>query len=55
MAQADYKRWLQETGHLHDQMVAAFYRALDEKDLRWLDENEIDVFGDNRPWSNTGL
>lgn len=53
--QDDFTRWLEETGLLYDQVVARFYRALTDADHNFLEGYQVDVFGDNRPWSNTGL
>jgi hypothetical protein len=51
----DFKRWQKESRLLYDQIVGAFYTALTEEDHRWLHAMQIDPFGDNRPWANSGL
>lgn len=51
----DFQRWQKETKMLYDQIVGRFYNELTQEDHDWLSALQIDPFGDNRAWKNTGL
>lgn len=51
----DFEKWHHDTGLLYDQVVANFYREINDGDKAWLAGLRIGLHGDNRPWPKSRL